>query len=55
MNIKQVISIKEARKILGKDAQSLTDDQVIEIIDSLTLVARRNLEKNSSKNKQGYV
>lgn len=44
-----VISVKEARKLLGKEAQGMDDDQVLEIVVLLTEVARAYLRKKSVK------
>lgn len=44
----QIISIKEARKILGKDFEGLDDTKVEEIIDLLTLIAKEMLDKTAS-------
>lgn len=44
-----VISVKEARKILGKDARQLSDSQVKELIIMLTSMAEDFLQTNSSK------
>lgn len=44
----QSITVKEARKLLGKDGHQLTDNQVKEIINTLTLIARQYLNKDSS-------
>lgn len=44
-----LITIKEARKILGKQSRELSDDQVREILNTLTLMARRYLTPSSSK------
>lgn len=46
---KSLISVLEARKLLGKDAKNLNDDQVIEIISTLTLMARKYLQDAGSK------
>lgn len=43
--VSQKISISEARKLLGSDANSLTDDQIQEIINALSLIARDSLDK----------
>lgn len=40
-----LISIKEARKILGKDFEYLDDIKIQEIIDLLSLIASEMLEK----------
>lgn len=47
------VSVKEARKLLGKSSQSLTDDQITEIILNLQVIARDYLHRNSSKNTLG--
>lgn len=44
----RVISAKEARKILGRDAEKLDDYQIENVIDTLSLIAREMLEKASS-------
>ena len=41
------ISIKEARKILGKDYDELDDIQIENVINSLSFIAREMLEKAS--------
>ena len=46
----QVISVKEARKLLGTLSNNLSDDQVLEIVSLLTLLARSDLIKSRSKN-----
>lgn len=53
MLAKQSITINEARKLLGKSNVELSDSQVIEIIDSLSLLAKNYLKRNSSKKQQG--
>jgi hypothetical protein len=40
-----LISIKEAKKLLGKDGRSLSDDEVLEVIKLLSLLAREQLTK----------
>lgn len=44
-----VITVKEARKLLGKDAHTLSDSQVKELIEVLTSIAEDFLQNNSSK------
>jgi hypothetical protein len=44
MNTPLIISVQEARKILGKIAEPLSDDQVIQIILNLTDIATYVLE-----------
>ena len=43
------LTIKEARKILGKDADGLSDTQVQEILINLRMIARKSLLQISSK------
>ena len=38
--MKPIISVKEARKILGKEAQMMTDEEVEKIISDLSFIAR---------------
>jgi len=44
-----VISIEEARKILGKDADKMSDKDIENVIDTLDLLAKDSLEKNRHK------
>jgi ribonuclease HIII len=44
-----IISVKEARRLLGKDAKDLDDDQIIEIVNSLTELAKHNIDKKGVK------
>jgi len=49
-----LMSVKEARKLLGKEAQGMDDDQVLAVIVILTDVAKAYLETiNVKKSKQG--
>lgn len=48
-----VISVKEARKLLGKDGKTLSDSQVIELIQTLTVVADNFLLDLGSINYNG--
>lgn len=48
-----VISIKEARKLLGAAGKSLSDSQVIELIQTLTVVADDFLQDIGSINYSG--
>ena len=43
-------TLSEARKLLGRKYSHLDDDQVQDIINNLTLLARNALKQNSSKN-----
>jgi hypothetical protein len=47
-----VISVKEARKLLGKEAKGMDDNQIMEVILLYTEAAKAYLENNMS-NKQG--
>lgn len=44
-----VISVKEARKLLGKEAQSMDDEQIMQVILALTQSAKAQLHKNYVK------
>lgn len=46
---KPLITVKEARKILGADAKLLNDDQVKEMIVLLTDMAEQFLQTSGSK------
>lgn len=46
---KPVITVAEARKLLGSDSKPLTDTQIQELITFLTLLARNYLRSGSSK------
>lgn len=50
---KLVISLKEARKLLGQDGKLLSDNQVIELIQTLTVVADNFLLDLGSINYNG--
>lgn len=45
---RSIISVKEARKILGSKCSKLTDEQIEDIILKLYLIARGTIEKVSS-------
>lgn len=45
-----VISLAEAKKILGKDAEQLSDTQVLEVINVLTLLAKEHFSQAASSN-----
>lgn len=38
------ITVKEARKILGKDADSMTDAEIEEVVNTLTLMPSDTIE-----------
>jgi hypothetical protein len=46
---KPIITVGEARKLLGKDSESLNDNQVNEIITILSLLARQYIRNSGSK------
>lgn len=46
---KFIITVKEARKLLGADAKELSDSQVEEEILRLTSIAEEFLQNNGSK------
>lgn len=43
--MKPIISVKEARKILGKKYEKMTDKQVEEIINDLDFMAKMALDE----------
>lgn len=49
----QVISVKEARKLLGLDGKMLSDSQIAELIETLTSVANDFLQGIGSINYNG--
>jgi hypothetical protein len=44
-----IVSVKEARKILGSDAANMTDDEIIEVISTLDIMAKGALETARTK------
>lgn len=50
-----VISVKEARKLLGKDGEGLSDTQIEHLIITLTEVSAKALTQNGSKNTAGSL
>lgn len=42
-NLSMVISVEEAREILGKDGEKLTDDEIVKLIDDLDGIARATI------------
>jgi hypothetical protein len=42
--MKPIISVKEARKLLGKDYENLTDEKIAEIIEQLHGLAKLSLD-----------
>lgn len=45
MEANLIISIKEARKLLGKDAKGMSDDDVEELIQNLQSIAKIYIEE----------
>jgi hypothetical protein len=41
---KLIVSVKEARKILGSDAVGMSDKEIIEVISTLDVIAKDTLE-----------
>lgn len=51
--MKPIISIKEARKLLGKDGQKLSAEEVAKLIDDLDFIAQHAIKKiKENKHKQ---
>jgi hypothetical protein len=44
-----VMSVKEARKLLGKEAQDMDDQQIMQVILLLAETAKAQLQKNYVK------
>lgn len=52
--LKPLITVKEARKLLGGDCKHMSDTQVQVLIHTLTSMARSYLEKYSSNKALGF-
>lgn len=48
-----LISVKEARKLLGKDAEKLSDDQIEEMIILMTAVGAEYLRDDAVPKNEG--
>lgn len=48
-----LMSVKEARKLIGKEAKSMDDAQVLQVVLLLTDIAKAYLENNATKLKKG--
>lgn len=46
---KSIISVEEAREILGKDARDMSDEQILEVIETLDLLAQDALQEAKRK------
>lgn len=42
---KSIITVKEARKILGKKSADMSDEEILKLIDDLDYIAKHTLEK----------
>jgi len=42
--LKSIISVKEARKLLGKEYEKLTDDEIAELVEQLHELAKLSLD-----------
>lgn len=49
---KPIISVEEAREIIGESAQSMSDQQVEDLVVLLDIIAKEALK--TSKNKRSY-
>lgn len=47
--MKPIISVKEARKILGKDADDMTNLEIENVIETLDLLAKDSLQVSKEK------
>lgn len=50
---KPLITVKEARKLLGKDAKTLSDDEVEKLINDLGFIARYAIKNFKELNQGG--
>ena len=48
--MKPIISISEARKTLGKDADTMSDEQIAQTIDTLSMLAKEALDTAKKRN-----
>jgi uncharacterized protein YaaW (UPF0174 family) len=51
----QTISVKEARKVLGKNFEELDDTRIEEIVNLLSLIAKEMLEKAAKGELREFV
>ncbi len=47
--MKPPVSVEEARKILGKDANDMADVEIADVVSTLTLLAKDTLEEQRIK------
>ena len=50
-----IISVKEARKLMGKEAEKYTDEQVIKIITDLDFIAGMAIKQFKKENLKNQV
>lgn len=50
-DIEPIITVKEARKILGKDAHKLSDEELEQLINDLDFIARYAIKNFKELNK----
>lgn len=50
-----IISVKEARKLMGKEAEKYTDEQVIKIITDLDFIASMAIKQFKKENLKNQV
>ena len=48
-----IVSVREARKILGKEAKQYTDEQIEEIVNLFTAISDLAIDSYLEKKKQG--
>lgn len=53
LKTRQIISLKEARKLLGVSSDAISDDDLMVMIVNMTSVSSKMLEKASSKKPLG--
>lgn len=47
--MKPIMSVKEARKLLGKTASNMTDEEIAKVVDNLDEIAKYMLQKLSTE------
>lgn len=50
-----VITVKEARRLLGAGSKRMSDDQVLAVIAALTSIAKQHIKKSGSKKAAGVI
>jgi Ca2+-binding EF-hand superfamily protein len=51
--MKPIISVKEARKILGQKSEALNDEEVIKLINDLVFLARYAIKTFKNREPRG--